>query len=97
MGAGALALGSKAALMIKSGSGIGGLVKGVGLLAVGGAATSVDTMWHHGEAGGICPSPIYTAVLHVGAQAEQQQQLWEADRHQQHRQHMILLAQEGEQ
>lgn len=37
MGAGALALGSKAALMIKSGSGIGGLAKGVGLLAVGGA------------------------------------------------------------
>ena len=42
MGAGALALGSKAALMIKSGSGIGGLAKGVGLLAVGGAGKSTD-------------------------------------------------------
>lgn len=36
MGAGILALGSKAALVVKSGGGISGLAKGAGLLAVGG-------------------------------------------------------------
>ena len=54
VGAGALAVGSKAALMIKSGSGIGGLAKGVGLLAVGGAAASL-TMEDHDAFRRHCP------------------------------------------
>lgn len=36
MGAGLLALGSKAAMIAKSGGGLSGLAKGAGLLAVGG-------------------------------------------------------------
>ncbi|EIE19564.1 hypothetical protein COCSUDRAFT_58312 [Coccomyxa subellipsoidea C-169] len=40
MGAGMLALGSKAAMVVKSGGGLGGLAKGAGLLAVGGGAAA---------------------------------------------------------
>ncbi|KAK9918734.1 hypothetical protein WJX75_006400 [Coccomyxa subellipsoidea] len=40
VGAGMLALGSKAALVVKSGGGISGLAKGAGLLAVGGGAAA---------------------------------------------------------
>lgn len=36
LGAGALALGSKAAMIAKGGGGVSGLAKGAGLLAVGG-------------------------------------------------------------
>lgn len=40
VGAGMLALGSKAAMIAKSGGGLGGLAKGAGLLAVGGGAAA---------------------------------------------------------
>ncbi|CAL8471200.1 g10742 [Coccomyxa elongata] len=43
MGAGLLALGSKAAMIAKSGGGLSGLAKGAGLLAVGGGAAAAVT------------------------------------------------------
>ena len=69
LGAGALALGSKAAVVMKSGGGLSGLAKGAGMLAVGGELCTANSSESP------CMVPVLKQQLRPHAQAELQR-LW---------------------